>query len=180
MSRKKADTVLLYASVAFFLLMALSFVLMPLGGWKSSSGRELFTVLAGGAFWVGLIGGASIQGVLSVRRDGWYKRNRIKKERTVRGVGAFTFLKNVPAAVADLVLVLTIPALIVSLIVTKGSGAICYAFISLLVFSFSMHCILNGKIYYYIKNQEKMLLSNKRERANTVRNERKDSYGKKR
>ena len=155
MGRNRCDKIWFAVSVCSFLLLAVSFLLMPLG---EETGTELSTyaLVAGGLFWGALLLGIVTQCVLAHRRRAWYAKRRNKRMRTAQKIGLISFFKNKPAAMADVALLLSLIGWIIVMIVTDGFGYICFVFASLFVFSFSMHCILNGKVFYHIFFHEQM------------------------
>lgn len=167
MNRKQVDSIWMGISILFFLLLAISFLLMPLGGESPTDNISVYTLIAGLVFWISIIMGIVTQCVLSHRRKTWYVIHRIRKVRSTQKVGLISFFKNAYAVVADVAMIASLIGLIFAMIVTKGTGYICYVLVSLFVFSFSMHCILNGKIYYHVINQNKMLQAIEKERANS-------------
>ena len=154
--RNKKEFIVLYISIACFFLMSLSFLFMPID--TSTQNYKLVNALTGIFYWVFLILGCVTQVILSKMRKKWLIENRIKKyELRRQKIGMLSFMKNKYGLVADILLLVSIIGLIVASIVTEGIGYICYIFMATLVFSFCMHCILNGKIYYYLTNREKIL-----------------------
>lgn len=167
MSRKSVDTIWLGLSIFFFLMFAVSFLLMPLGSETPTENISAYTMVAGLMFWISIIMGIVTQCVLAHRRRSWYVIHRIRKVRTTQKVGLISFFKNSYAIVADVVTILSLIGLVIAMIATQGTGYVCYVLVSLFVFSFSMHCILNGKVFYHIINQNKMLQAIEKERANS-------------
>lgn len=167
MSRKQVDTIWLGFSIFFFLMFAVSFLLMPLGSETPIESISAYTMVAGLMFWISIIMGIVTQCVLAHRRRSWYVIHRIRKARATQKIGLISFFKNSYATVADAVTILSLIGLVIAMIATQGTGYICYVLVSLFVFSFSMHCILNGKVFYHIINQNKMLQAIEKERANS-------------
>ncbi len=167
MSRKKKDTMLLGISVLSFFVLAISFLLMPLDGENVTENASTYMLISGIMFWASIIIGIITQCLLARRRKTWYETNNVKKVKGTQKIGVVSFFKNSYATIADAVAVISLVGLVVALIATQGIGYICYILVSLFVFSFSMHCILNGKVYYYIFNQDKLLKSMEKERANS-------------
>lgn len=167
MSRKQVDTIWLGLSIFFFLMFSVSFLLMPLGSETPTENISAYTMVAGLMFWISIIMGIVTQCVLAHRRRSWYVIHRIRKVSATQKVGLISFFKNSYAIVADVVTILSLIGLVIAMIATQGTGYICYVLVSLFVFSFSMHCILNGKVFYHIINQNKMLQAIEKERANS-------------
>lgn len=166
-----ADGVLLAISVLFFAALSLSFLLMPLDSKTEVNGISAYSFTAGIMFWISLVGGAVTQCVLSHKRKAWYIKNHVRRSKTKTKIGIVSFFKNPPAVCADTVLLLSLAGLAVALILTRAAGYACYVTTSLTVFSACMHCILNGKIYYYIRNKDKILAETKKERKNNSERE---------
>ena len=156
MSRKQVDTIWLGLSIFFFLMFAVSFLLMPLGSETPTESISVYTMVAGLMFWISIIMEIVTQCVLAHRRRSWYVIHRIRKVRATQKIGLVSFFKNSYATIADVVTILSLIGLVIAMIATQGTGYICYVLVSLLVFSFSMHCILNGKVFCHIINQNKM------------------------
>lgn len=174
MIKKDIDKILLLASILCFLLLAVSFLLMPLEGKTISANVSVYSLIAGLTFWLSLIGGTVTQCILAKQRKKWFSKHHIKRVKHSDKIGLISFMKNIYAVVADILVAISIIGLVISVIATQSTGYACYVFVSLLVFSFSMHCILNGKIYYFVINKEKMLKAFEREKANKLKEEGKE------
>lgn len=157
MNRKKIDILLFGLWILFFFSLAASFLLMPLNGTSQVGNISLYTLISGLMFWISIVMIIVIQRVLNYRRRRWYVINRIRKARSLRKNGLISFFQNIPAIIADIAMILSFIGLIVAMIATQGTGYICFVFISVFVFSFCMHCALNGKIYHHIINQDELL-----------------------
>ncbi len=143
--KKINDRVLLLISVAGFLLMSCSFVLMPIDSMR---------ILPGILFWGGLLTGVALQIVLEIRRREFFAQYKVKREKMQKTkVGLLTFCSNKTARIVDYAMAVSAVALILFYIITKGLGFICYVFIATSLFAFCLHCILNGRIYFYVNNQ---------------------------
>lgn len=146
----KKDFMWLSISIAGFAILSVSFLLMPV------ESHAVISKIAGVMFWFGLVIGIIFQVILARHRKIGMTKNRIQRLANQRvKPGVFSLFKNPVAIVFDLLMAIGLVGLISSMILTKGMGYICYAFISITVFSFSMHCIFNGRIYLYISNKEK-------------------------
>lgn len=158
----KKGFMMLYISIGSFFLMSVSFLLMPID--FAAKGLQIFNLLIGIMFWAFLILGIVTQAMLNKQRKSWLVRNRIRRFQFRGKIGLISFLQNLPACIADGILVLSIIGLIISIIATNGIGYTCYIFMAMTVFSFCMHCILNGKVYYFLTNQEKILKTSQQKR----------------
>lgn len=166
-----ADGILLAISVLLFASLSLSFLLMPLDGKTTVNGISAYSFAAGAMFWISLVGGAVTQCVLSHKRKAWYIKNHVRRSKTKKKIGIVSFFENPPAVCADTVLILGAAGLVVALIATRAAGYVCYVMMSIFVFSACIHCILNGKIYYYIRNKDKILAETKKDRKNNSERE---------
>ena len=133
---------LLLVSVACFLLMSVDFLIMPIAN-NIEKDMRWFEILTGILFWLPLIIGVILQVVLSLN----YKKNISKDMTDNKRFGAISFFKNKIAAVFDVISIISLITFIAMLIFTNATSYFCYILISLFVFSFCMHCILNGKIF---------------------------------
>ena len=104
-------------------------------------------VIASIVFWVMLIIGIAAQIMLYI-----IMRESIKSDFTTkkRKIGLICCFSNRYAAVADLLMIVSAVILTVSFIFTDASNYFNYIILSVFVFSFSMHCILNGRKFYYM------------------------------
>ncbi len=150
MGKKKVDIIWLCVSIASFLLMSITFMFMPLDS-SGEARTNLYTVVVGACFWIFLVLGIVTQFILSKRRRDWYRIQRVRS-RNYNRIGLLAVFKNKLAIVADIAFVISLLGFAVTMFMTNSTGYTCYVFLSLLVFSFCMHCILNGKIYYHITN----------------------------
>lgn len=160
MRENRSDKMLCGISVGCFFLVSMSFLLMPI---------ESIGILPGVFFWSGLIFGVALQFVLAVRRRSFFKkyvvnRQKIQKARN----GLLTFGSNFMAGIADKCMIIGLVATVVAFILSEGYGYICYVCVAITFFSFAMHCILNGRIYHYIKNQKKIRQMLEQKKANST------------
>lgn len=166
MKSPKVDYAWLCASIASFLLLSISFLLMPVESKSATQGISIISLIAGVLFWLSIILGIVTQAVLSHRIKSWLASNHVRRGRIVKKVGIISFFKNSFGIASDVAMIIGLICLVISVIVTHGIGFTCYVFLSLFVFSFSMHCIFNGKTYYVIKNKDKIQQALQKERAN--------------
>lgn len=146
MKHKRTDRVFLYISLSGFLVTSASFLLMPV---------EAVNIVPGLMFWVGLIIGSSFQVILAIRRRVSLKiEGSGRKEKRPPRCGLFSFESNREATIVDNILVVSFVAAVLAFIITKGFGFVCYPFIATTVFSFCLHCILNGRIYFHLKEHK--------------------------
>ncbi len=164
--RKRTDYILLCSSVLCYFVMALSILLMFFDESKVSFGIDSMPIILGAAFWASFLGGGAIQLVLYFRYIRWYKLNRIKRKKKIKGLGLITFFKKPVGISVDIIFITGVIALIIYSFVMKGLGLGCYVLLAISLFFFFMHCIFNGKIFLRLINQDKLLalVEKKRER----------------
>lgn len=145
--RRRKRMIWLYT--AFLLLWSLSIALMPIGSVMKEESR-LPMYLSGVAFWIGIIGTVwmSIRINIARRRSPYFA----EMHSHLRRFGPTHFFQNIYACVADSVMFISLIALILTKILSDSQIAQ-FVFISFLVFSFGMHCMLNGVNYIYITYQ---------------------------
>lgn len=135
--------------IQFLGILSVSFLLMPFGNLMREK-SPILLYLSGALLWAGMIGTAwaSVQINLSRRKSSYFA----KMQPHLRRFGPVHFFQNVYAGVADAVMFLSLIALILTKVLWDNQIA---QFISLsfLVFSFGMHCMLNGVNYIYITHQ---------------------------
>lgn len=169
MNRKQVDLILLGVSIFFFFSLAVSFTLMSIESETPLEHISIVEIIVGLMFWISLIMGIVTQCILARRRKKWYALHGVRKNGLSQRVGIISFFKNIYATVADITTIISFIGLVIALTVTHGIGHVCYVLISVFVFFFSMHCILNGKNYYYVVNQSKLLNEFQKERENSSR-----------
>lgn len=160
MKQRQIDRILLGISVGGFLIMSVSFLVMPI---------ESITILPGLLFWLGLVLGIGLQIVLEVRRRAFFKSYSVRREKMQKPKnGLLSFGSNAVAIIADRSMIISFVAMILAFVFTKGYGYVCYVFIATTVFSFCMHCVLNGRIYFHAKNQLKVRQVLEQKKANST------------
>lgn len=141
----KKQKYMFWISTLGFFVMSLSFLLMY---------RDIMyigvpprTIIAGIAFWGMLIVGVVAQLMLYISMREPIKSDFSTKKRKI---GLICFFSNRYAAIADLLMMVSAIILIISFIFTDASNYFNYIILSVFVFSFSMHCVLNGRKFYYM------------------------------
>ena len=159
MKQKRTDRVLLSISAGGFLLMSLSFLLMP---------ATALGILPGLLFWLGLITGIALQILLERRRRAFFADYRVRREKMQKPKnGLLTFGSNPEAKIVDHTMGISFMATVLAFILTKGYGYVCYVFIATTLASFCLHCITNGRIYFHVKNKDKVRQVLEQKKANS-------------
>ena len=142
--RARRGKFLLY--IFFLAVISFSFVLMPI----AESLKEWSFVpllLVGVLFWVGAVGLLIV--LININ---YSRRNSAEFKRMypdLRRFGLVSFFKNAPAAIADILLFISLTGEIILLIFTD-LYYLKFIGIAVIVFSFGMHCMLNGVNYIYV------------------------------
>lgn len=142
---RKRDRISFWVSVFGFALLAVSFLLMPLDEQLMPQNPRIWNIVTGSWFWISLAAGSTAQIML------WksWKKNSEKSAGGQRP-GVFRFFQNRAAAVADVIWIGSLIGEVVCMFSQDIAEYSSFVFLSLCVFSFSMHCILNGRIYSYM------------------------------
>lgn len=143
---------MLYIYTLFLFVCAVSFVLMPIGG-SMEEKTKIPMVISGVIFWIGLLGTVFTALKINRCRKNDYRFN--KKFGNLRQPGLICFFRNRPALIFDSMMFISIAGVIVAKLCTKELLPT-FIFLSLFVFSFGMHCMLNGINYKYIKIKYKI------------------------
>lgn len=140
--------------------MSISFMLMPM---------ETLRMASGLLFWGGLITGVGFQIILEARRRAFFAQYNVKRGKMQKPRNGFlTFGSNRIAMITDNFLVVSVVATILVFLFTKGYGYICYVCITVLLYSFCMHCIFNGRNYFHVNNQNKVRQVLEQKKANSL------------
>lgn len=137
---------MLYLYTAFLTALSASVFIMPFGI-KMADNSMIITYTSGILFWIGLIGTIAMAVFIT------YSRRRSKGFQQVypnhRRLGLIHFFQNMPALVCDILMFISLIGFIITRI-WVGTTIWPFIFLSVLIFSFGMHCMLNGSNYIYI------------------------------
>lgn len=158
MDKRQTDQALLGVSLGGFFLMSLSFALM---------GLEEMGIVPGLLFWGGLLVGVALQFVLAARRRSFVEKYKSAEKLRKDRLGLIAFGTSRPALIFDILLGVGFMATVLAMVLTKGTGDICYVFIAVTVFAFCLHCVLNGRIYHYIVIKSKLQQVMEQKRVNS-------------
>lgn len=167
MKRYQQDRLWLCLWICCYLLLSVSILLMAADATSARPDTALIW-LPGILFWLSLLGSIAIYVVLACRRRRWYQNSQARRGRFMRGIGIISFFKNRYAMVADVSMMASLCALVVSFWLTNGHGWVAYLCTAWFLFSFSMHCVLNGKIFYYVTHRNVPSQTDKKQQGKSI------------
>lgn len=140
--RKKTDIGLLIGAAALLMLTAVSMLLVPAADREGTVLQQGLSLAVGILFWIGLIGGLALWAVVNVRYH-----NRPRERKIAGRPGIVCFFTSKPAALVDILLFISFVMNLVCGIGHVGGDVFAAVWASLLIASFHLHYILNGKVY---------------------------------
>lgn len=146
MKQKSALKILFFVLIVFMFLFAASFLIMPAASKNSLEGKQTLLLWNGIWFWTTGLSSLILFGIINQGRKKQLKGRSNSKNRK-RGI--ICFFSNVWAKAADGAFVASFIGLIVfKVFLTQSYMVFLFAFLS--VFTFLMHCMLNGENFKYI------------------------------
>lgn len=144
--RRQQRKRMLYLYAAFLTVLSVSVFLMPFGI-KMADESMMLTYTSGILFWIGLLGtiAMAVYITLSRRRSQGFAKTYPNHKR----LGLIHFFQNMPAFICDILMFISLIGFIITRI-WVGTTIWPFIFLSILIFSFGMHCMLNGSNYTYI------------------------------
>ena len=132
----------------FLLLWSLAIAIMPVASAVKEKTR-LLLYFSGAAFWLGAVGTVymALQICLS-RKD---SRHIDVKSIRLKKLGVLNFFQNKAARIADIVMFISIIGFVI--IRCTDVTTVSFIFFAVFIFSFGMHCMLNGINYKYMNNE---------------------------
>lgn len=141
-----------WISIVFFLLNASTFLAMPkIVEISREAGRQVFLILLGLIFWISLILGYLLVFLANRARKLFIMRKLDGDLPMGCHIGLITFFSNLPAIIADLIMIASFIALFIIYCVGAIDNYITYVILAILVFTLNMHGMFNGRIYKLIK-----------------------------
>ncbi|MBQ9516487.1 MAG: hypothetical protein IJR60_00220 [Eubacterium sp.] len=129
-------------SIAAFFMSSLQPILMSSAGFDEEGTRRVLAYGSAILFWLFLAIGIVTQIIMYIKLKG-----------EIKGApGIFSFFKNSISAVFDVLCAVSLVANIV-LMIKSETDFIGYLAISVFIFSFEMHCVLNGRKFNEIINK---------------------------
>ncbi len=127
-------------------VLAVSIVLMPIGT-ANKEKSFILLIIAGALFWVGFIGTLWTTININMSRRASPVFNELYPN--LRKFGLIHFFQNKPAIIADIAMFASMVLMIVVKLLDQ-SNTWQFVTIALIVFTFGMHCMLNGINYIYV------------------------------
>lgn len=146
MKQKAVPKILFFVLIVFMFLFAASFLVMPVAAKRSLAGKSDLLLWNGIWFWTT---GLSSLILFEIINQGRKKQLKGRKNPKNQKIGIIRFFSNAWAKAADGAFVASLIGLVVVMVFFPQSYMVfLFAFIS--VFTFLMHCILNGENFKYI------------------------------
>lgn len=132
--------------VGFLVLLSVSVALMPVASAVKETTRVLMAII-GILFWIGVVGILTKTRSISKRRKKSDDFNKAYPK--AKQFGLIHFFQNKNAAIMDVLMFVSLGGLILCRIYVRNI-VLPFICLSLFVFSFGMHCMLNGINYKYL------------------------------
>lgn len=136
------------------LLAAISAVLIlciPLVSLEGTGIQKIGAYIIAAAFWLCVILELWMTRLCSSERK-WLERRKVRsRSLSQANHGVISFLKTREGMISDIVMFVSLIAVIVIAWTQAKNQWLILSCVSVLYFSFNMHCLLNGKNYRYIK-----------------------------
>lgn len=139
-------------SIIFSFIMSISILFIPITDVFSENVGKIMFYVIGVVFWLSLVVSQVFFWIANRERRllaNKLSKKEIEKLNTNR-VGLFETFQNRKATIADSIAILSLLLVAVALIFKIKNEWIILISVSLLIFSFNMHCIFNGVNYRYI------------------------------
>lgn len=159
MSKTKLNRYI-YLCIVMACLQFLLLVLIPFANVEGTEGQRMFAYVIAFLFWTSIFAEIIFLCMANSQRKRLSRKLYRNKEISQSLLGIFSFLKNKEAMVVDIMLFLSVILLGIIIWTNVKTGWIIIGVVSVLVLSFNLHCIFNGKNYRYLKE----LINNKKEK----------------
>ena len=145
---------MLYLYIAFLAVLSVSMFIMPFGI-KMADKSMIMTYISGIMFWIGLLG--TIAMAVYITRSRHRSQGFAKAHPNHKRLGLIHFFQNMPAFVCDILMFVSLIGFIITRI-WVGTTIWPFIFLSILIFTFGMHCMLNGSNYIYINYKTRRVI----------------------
>lgn len=130
-------------------LLSFSIILMPIVS-KFNDSTKIPMYIVGLLFWTAMI--LIIITVVRINKSRKRSLGFNTKYAGLKKLGLIHFFQNKNAVIADIIMFGSLIAFVLSLLLAWNT-MVQFIFFSMLLFSFGMHCMLNGINYIYIKHK---------------------------
>ncbi len=145
---------MLYLYIAFLAVLSVSMFIMPFGI-KMADKSMIMTYISGIMFWIGLLG--TIAMAVYITHSRHRSQGFAKAHPNHKRLGLIHFFQNMPAFVCDILMFVSLIGFIITRI-WVGTTIWPFIFLSILIFTFGMHCMLNGSNYIYINYKTRRVI----------------------
>ncbi len=139
-------------TIALAVLESLLILIIPLVGLEGTTAQKVFSFIIAALFW-GSIVAEIIMVVLTSKERRYMEKQKYRSRVLGRSrPGALNFFKNRESVIADVILIISIVAIVV--LVWKNINNppwLITGSVAALLLSINLHCIFNGKNYRYLK-----------------------------
>lgn len=142
---RRKEMMILYSS--FLFLISLSIVLMPIAN-DVKSKSYILLYFAGACFWIGLVGVVYMLLKINRKRRDNYRFNESFNNQ--KQLGIIHFFQNTEALITDVIMFMSLVGFVITKIFSSNLY-ISFIISAVFIFSFGMHCMLNGTNYKYLK-----------------------------
>lgn len=137
-----------YISIISMFLFSATFMIMPFASdYSVSNENNSLLIIVGAVFWGSLVVAVLASLYVTSCRCRYNKVHPSEKKHIK--IGLISFFSNREALVFDLMFIVSTIGFVFCLFFDES--IVSYIFLSIFVFSFFMHCVLNGKNFNYIK-----------------------------
>lgn len=132
-------------------ISSFSLVLSIFADFNGNFFQIFIAYFSGVLFWLFLIVGYVLLFIISRDRKNTSEINYVnKKDKKWKTVGIINFFSNTKAKEADIFMIIFLICLILCLVIPIFDNNIAMIILSLFLFCFHLHCILNGINYKYV------------------------------
>lgn len=154
-------------SYIFTVLASIMIILIPLSNINEIGLKKHLAYIIASVFWISFL----LEILCFTKTSQYYKKAKriiMRKHPNAvldKGIGAFLIFRNKEAVLADVIFFLSLVTLIIMFLKDFDNKWLVSSMTSLTFLSFNMHCILNGRVYKYIK------MVNKKQKIRSMKNE---------
>lgn len=153
MRSKKVMGILLGGAVLMLLIVSTSILLMPFSGKQALLGAEKYIYYTGLMFWISLVLAYIFIGALLITG----KKEMSAKGKTMKkGLpGILRFFSNSLAKKTDILFIISVIAFLLCIFTKQITSYITCILMSIMIFLFHMHGIINSKVFYVLEEDKK-------------------------